>query len=95
MTAVYAIATVLGLVGIVGWVLARGSTDGSSPRFDPEARFGPAGRAIVAATTGFGLAGMSSTFAGWSPGVAVIAAIVGAIAMGGVSNVLGPVADEQ
>ena len=47
---------------------------------DPEERFGELGRTVIAAVLGFGLAGMSASFAGWSPGLAVVGAAGGAVA---------------
>lgn len=44
---------------------------------DPERRFGERGRDVVAATLGFGLGGMSASFAGWSTGLAALGAVAG------------------
>ncbi len=91
MTAVYAVATVAGLASLIAWALLRGARpDDGDARFDPERRFGVRGRMVVAGGTGFGLAGMSSTFAGWSTGVAVAAAVVGAVVVALLSRSLGP-----
>ncbi len=91
MTALYAIATVFGVAGLVAWTLLRGlRPDGGVARFDPEARFGPSGRLVVAGVTGFGLAGMSSTFAGWSTPLTVVAAFAGAALVGVITRYLGP-----
>jgi len=89
MTAIYAIATVLGLGGLVVWTLMRGFGL-ENTRFDPEARFGTAGRLIVSGTAGFGLGGMSSTFAGWTPPLAIVAAVGGGIAVALLTRALGP-----
>ena len=91
MTAVYAVATVAGLGGLVAWALLRGvRPEGGDARFDPERRFGVRGRMVVAGVTGFGLAGMSSTFAGWGSGAAAAAAVVGAAVVALLSRSLGP-----
>ncbi len=72
----------LGLAGIVGWALLRGLGDpGAAGRWDPEARLGRSGRLAVAVLTGFGLGGMSATFAGWATGLALVAALAGAAAV--------------
>ena len=91
MTPIYAIATLVGVGGLIAWALLRGiRADGSYARFDPEARFGERGRMTVAGVTGFGLAGMSSTFAGWSTVLTVIAAVGGAALVAVIARSLGP-----
>ncbi len=80
VTAVYAIATVAGLLGLVAWVLTRSIAVARGGGFDPEARFGTPGRRVVAAVVGFGLGGMSASFSPLQPSsvVAAAAAILGA-----------------
>ena len=91
MTAVYAIATVGGLAGLIAWSLARGiRAEGEAAHFDPESRFGVTGRAVVAGMTGFGMAGMSSTFGGWPTGLAVVAALSGGVVLAYMSRYFGP-----
>lgn len=96
MTAVYAIATFLGVVALVGWAVTRGLGDADrSHRWDPEAAYGPRGRAVVAGTVGFGLGGMSATFSGAASGLAVTAAIGGAVVLVVMSARLGPTVEDS
>ena len=80
MVALYAISTVLGVIALLTWItLGIAASAGDDRRYlDPELRFGERGRVAIAAVLGFGLAGMSASFAGWATGLAVAAAIVGA-----------------
>lgn len=80
MVAVYAVCTVLGVIGIIGWItlgMASSAWEGKS-HLDPEERFGSAGQFVVAGVAGFGLAGMSASFAGWNAGLALVGAVAGA-----------------
>lgn len=81
MVPVYAICTALGVIGIIGWITAGMTATAveGKDHLDPEVRFGFAGRAVVAAVTGFGLAGMSASFGGWSSILAFFAAVGGAL----------------
>ena len=81
MVPVYAISTVLGVLGIIGWITAgmAASAVAGKDYLDPEVKFGFAGRAVVAAVAGFGLAGMSASFGGWNAGLAFVAAVAGAL----------------
>ena len=80
MTTVYAIVLVAGIVGLLAWVAMTAIADTVEgwTRVDPETRFGARGRFGLAAALGFGLAGMSATFAGWSAALAFAAAVAGA-----------------
>ncbi|MDJ0497199.1 MAG: hypothetical protein QNJ89_05165 [Acidimicrobiia bacterium] len=81
MIPVYAVVLVLGVVALLGWLvfgLAATSVDGKEG-WNPEDRFGVSGRQVVAGLLGFGLGGMSASFAGWASGLAVLAAIGGVI----------------
>ncbi len=91
MVAVYAIATILGVIGIIAWVtLGMISTAVShAQRLDPETRFGLAGRSVVAGTIGFGLGGMSASYAGAGTLLAVLGAVAGAGALVVVGRFLG------
>lgn len=82
MTPVYAIVLIVGVIGLLVWVAmtAVGETVEGWRGVDPEARFGVRGRFALAAALGFGLAGMSATFAGW-PGLWVFAAALGGAAL--------------
>lgn len=80
MIPVYAICVVLGFVAALFWIflgLTSSSVEGKA-RLDPEARFGAAGRGIVSGVLGFGLGGMSASFAGWGAGLSLLGAIGGA-----------------
>ena len=83
MRGVYAVVLVIGVVALIGWMLAHGaSRNADDDRFDPEQRWGVPGRRIVAGLVGFGMAGMSAEFAAREiPPVAVfVLAVVGAAA---------------
>lgn len=83
MIPVYAIALVLGALGLIAWIFARsyalnvGRTD-----IDPEVRWGTRGRRVVAGLVGFGMAGMSAEFSPLDiPTVwAAVLAVTGALA---------------
>ena len=79
MVPVYAVVLVLGVLALLAWLflgLAASSVDGKQD-WNPETRFGVTGRNVVAGLLGFGLGGMSATFAGWAAAVAVVAALGG------------------
>ena len=81
MIPIYAVAVVVGFIGILGWVvmgLAAASVEGKEG-LDPEARFGVIGRYVVGGVLGFGLGGMSASFGGWPDGAALAAAVGGAL----------------
>jgi hypothetical protein len=91
LVAVYAICTVLGVVGILTWVtlgMVASSWTGKD-HLDPEARYGEPGRIAVSAVTGLGLGGMSTSFAGWNAGLAAVGALVGAVGAVVVARYLG------
>lgn len=92
MTALYAVVLVIGLVFLIMWLgaAAIGTWVEGWESFDPEMRFGARGRATVAGAVGFGMGGLSATFAGWPPGLALLAALAGGGAMVLVARVLGP-----
>lgn len=85
MTALYAIATLAGTLLLFAWIVsaALSAGAGEAARFDGAARFGLRGRIAIAGLLGFGLAGMSATFAGWAIAPAAVAAIAGAAALAG------------
>ncbi len=92
MTALFGGTLAIGFALLVLWVVASsvaGSVEGRED-VDPERRFGPTGRFVVAALVGFGMAGLSASFAGWPLGPAVGAAVLGAAGLAGVSAWLGP-----
>ncbi|MEX2424162.1 MAG: hypothetical protein WD990_09310 [Acidimicrobiia bacterium] len=82
MIKVYAIVLAVGVVLLIAWILMTvlaGNLD--RPSIDPEARFGLAGRRVVAGSVGFGMAGMSAEY---SPlGISWPLALVLAVAGGG------------
>lgn len=91
MIPVYAIFVVLGFLGVLGWIylgITASSVDGKEA-LDPEARYGAVGRYIVAGVLGFGLGGMSASFAGWAAGLAVVGALGGAALMVVAAHYLG------
>ena len=81
MRVVYGIALAAGVVALLVWtvaVFAAGSVHGWES-FDLERRFGANGRRVVAAVLGFGMAGLSASYAGWNAGLAGLAASAGAV----------------
>jgi len=92
MVPIYALATTIGVVALLAWIglTVFANTVAGSEERDPERRFGPTGRLVVAAVFGFGMAGMSASFAGWSWPAALAAALAGAIGAGLVARYLGP-----
>ena len=81
MVRVYAVVLVVGLIALVGWILAHSVYSGSDrERLDPEQRFGIPGRRVVAGLIGFSMAGLSAEFSprdiSWP--VALVLAVIGA-----------------
>lgn len=63
MRAVYAIVLVLGILSLIGWMVAHSLARSTErPERDPEQRLGANGRRVVGGMMGFGLAGMSAEF---------------------------------
>jgi len=94
MTIVYVIALLAGIVAFLAWIAATSiaaSVDGWHT-IDPERRFGTPGRLAVAGIMSFGMAGMSATYAGWSIGFALLAALLGAGFGAVTARFLGPAA---
>ncbi|MDJ0924770.1 MAG: hypothetical protein QNJ77_09415 [Acidimicrobiia bacterium] len=90
MIPVYAVFVAVGFLALLTWVflaLTAGSVAGKES-LDPEQRYGPRGRYLVAGLLGFGLGGMSASFGGWG-GTALVAAIGGAALMVGGASFLG------
>ncbi len=84
VVAVYASATVVGLVALVGWILTAALAGARDAGFDPEERFGVGGRRVVAGVTAFGLGGMAAAFSPLDPaplleGAAAVVAAAGAV----------------
>jgi hypothetical protein len=86
MTLVYGIAILLGAGGVLTAV-------GLS--LNPERSATPARvRNALLAVLGFGLAGMSASFGGWSSGFAVVAGLGGAALLIGLGRRYGPIGEE-
>lgn len=84
MIKVYAVVLIVGIVVLIAWVfltVLAGNID--RPSIDPESRFGVAGRRVVAAAVGFGMAGMSAEYSPLDIGWPVALAL--AVAGGGVA----------
>jgi hypothetical protein len=80
---VYAVVLVLGVVCLIGWIMATVLAGNvGRPGLDAERRFGVAGRRAVAGAVGFGMAGMSAEYSpldlAWP--VALALALVGGTA---------------
>ena len=92
MVWIYAIALALGLLALLVWIVgvAVGAWVDGWEFADPERRLGETGRSTTAAVFGFGMGGMSATFAGWNPVIAAAAALVGGAALVAVARVFAP-----
>jgi anti-sigma factor RsiW len=92
VTALYAGVLVIGIVGLIGWVFAAAIGEGVEgwSSLDPESRFGRTGRLVLAAALGFGMGGMSASFAGSSVLLALVAAVAGAAAVMAAAWFFGP-----
>jgi len=92
MVPVYAISLFLGFLLLLAWIVgvAVGSWVEGWEFADPERRFGATGRSVVAGVVGFGMAGMSASFGGWPPALAILGALAGALAMVVVARFFGP-----
>lgn len=92
MTVLYALTLIVGLIALLLWVAATAvaaSVEGWHI-VDPEDRFGANGRMVVASLVGFGMAGMSASFAGWNAGQVVGAAVAGVFFAALAARFLGP-----
>ena len=87
MRAVFGLALGLGIIMLLAWIVAAAvaATVDGWDNVDPDVRFGLAGRRIVAAVFGFGMAGLSAAYAGWATPVAALAAVAGAVVAGAVA----------
>jgi hypothetical protein len=82
VTALFAVTLGIGVVLLLLW-LAGASLEETIEGFrGPEERFGVRGRMLPAGLTGFGIAGMSATFAGWAAPLALSAAVAAAAGAG-------------
>lgn len=91
MTTVFAVVLAIGLVLLVAWIVlvAVANMVEGAGRYDPERGVGAPGRVIVAYLVGFGMAGMSAAYAGWADLAAIVAAVVGGLALAGLAVWLG------
>ncbi len=82
MVFVYTVAVVAGALGLLTWVAVAALSErpGSAVR-GPDARLGRTGQDLVTFALGFGLGGMSASFAGWPDLVAAAAAFGGGVAL--------------
>ncbi|NIS32955.1 MAG: hypothetical protein GWN73_12640, partial [Actinobacteria bacterium] len=75
MVALYSVVLLAGLVAVAGWLVAGTLAANLDSRVtDPAVRFGSRGRDVANALLGFGLGGMSSSYAGWAVVPTVVAA---------------------
>ena len=82
MVVVYGIAVLAGGLALVVWLVADASADApGSRRRGPAERFGELGTQVVSGVLGFGLGGMSASFAGWHAALAFAAALGGSAAL--------------
>ena len=89
MVVVYGIAVVVGSLALVAWLVADAFADAPDDRRrGPSERYGGSGQSIVAAVLGFGLGGMSASFAGWHVALALTAALAGGVALAAGSRLL-------
>lgn len=92
MVWVYGFVLAAGFLMLLAWIVAAaiGAWVDGWEFADPERRYGSTGRSIVAGAFGFGMAGMSATFAGWHWILALVAAVLGAAALVAVSRAFEP-----
>lgn len=91
MTALYSLALFAAALALVAWVVAAVAAANPESRLpDPDVRFGLRGRSVVAGVLGFGLGGLSATFAGWSTPMALVAGLAGAAFLAASGLILGP-----
>lgn len=78
MVKVYAVTLTLGAIALIAWIFAI-YVGNERQSWDPDRRFGLAGRRLVAGLVGFGLAGMSAEFSprDFSWPVSLILALLG------------------
>lgn len=83
MRVVYGISLAVGVVALIGWLGAVAISNNVTgwDRFDPDERLSMTGRRGVAALFGFGMAGLSASYAGWST-LPALAAAAGGVVVG-------------
>jgi len=95
VTALFGIPLLIGLLLMMVWIAATavaGTVEGWE-NVDPEHRFGRSGRFVLASVIGFGMAGISTLYAGAPYLLAVGAGVAGGIGLVLVSTWLGPDTD--
>jgi hypothetical protein len=92
VTPVYAAVLACAILALLVWVglSAIAATVDGWGHVDPEERYGRGARLALAGTAGFGLAGVSATFAGWAAWATLVAACGGAMFAVGVAYRYGP-----
>ncbi|MGI9666624.1 MAG: hypothetical protein ACR2N2_05915 [Acidimicrobiia bacterium] len=96
MTTVYAISLTIGVAGLILWITASAASsmvDSWSNR-DPDLRYGRWGRGALAFLLGFGMGGLSASFAGLSQFVSLGAALLGGVGLVAVAFILGPIDED-
>jgi hypothetical protein len=85
----------IGFILLIVWLgaTAVAATVDGWEGVDPDLRYGRTGRFVLAGMIGFGMAGISSLYAGWPPLLAVGAAVLGGAGLIGISIWLGPEAE--
>jgi CHASE2 domain-containing sensor protein len=96
MNGAFGISLVVGIVGLIAWILVGGFSEANDGRpKHPDERFGAPGRAVVAALTAFGIGGLSASFGGWPTAASVIAALAAAGVFGVYAYRFDPGADPE
>jgi len=95
MTALFGIPLLIGLAVMGAWVAATAiaATVEGWEHVDPERRFGRGGRFVLAGLIGFGMAGISTLYAGWPQTFVIVGGVAGGIGLVFVSSWLGPEAE--
>lgn len=96
MITLFSLSLAIGVLGLILWIAGSAASGMVSTwdRLDPEVRVGRWGRMALAFLLGFGMGGISASFAGLSSALALVAAIAGGGALVAVSVVLGPEAGD-
>ena len=92
MTLLYGSVLLVGSLLAGVWLVQAaiaGSVDGWS-HVDPETRWGPLGRSVIAGCIGFGMAGISALYTSWPDVLSIVAGILGAGLMIKAASVFGP-----
>ena len=92
MTALFGVALMIGIIMLLLWIAGTSIAANVQGReqLDPERRFGVVGRSVMAAFLGFGMAGMSSLYAGWPVPMVIFSSVLGAVGLVAVGIWFGP-----